>query len=258
MELWLPQLISAIASVAALITAVIVFFTLREMILQRQLSYKPDLVCKPSFFSCSANIQETLTNWEISVNSRFQTRPDKIDDQKNLRHPSIEIFNIGLGAAKNIEVIWQFDYKKAIEFTKKASMTLGFKVFIEDEILAIKGSNFGTYINIKASLSNALDYVLPVSIAYKPATIMVPSPFFDLLALNYIFQHYKGPLEKVKYELPGFPQLIMLLKYFDVGGNCHTRTFRTDPKVSIIEVSHNKNGILDSICVDFELEHILI
>ena len=60
MEFSLTELVSTVSSFAALLTAIIVFFTLIEMKRQRQSAYKPDLMFKPIRFSFSAGFADVL------------------------------------------------------------------------------------------------------------------------------------------------------------------------------------------------------
>jgi hypothetical protein len=112
MEFSLIELVTAVSSFAALLTAIIVFFTLIEMKRQRQSAYKPDLMFKPIRFSFSADFFDVL-------DYKIASQKDD-DDSKNEQYkPTGQIYNIGLGSAKNLYPTLHFDYRKAIKLVNE-------------------------------------------------------------------------------------------------------------------------------------------
>lgn len=215
MQITLSELISAISSVAAFVTAIIVFFTLLEMIRQRQSSYMPDLVCKPLQFSVSADITDTL-KYTISSKDNGDNR-----DQDH-RDPQGKIFNIGLGSAKNLNLTWRFDHEKAIEDVKRLNLELDLALFIKDNFMIIKCESGGIYINLAIAYLKSIDYILPVSITNQPVSIPIPSCYVHLLSIYSIFQIYKDS-ENVLDALSSFPQTWLTIKFKDVGGRIYKK-----------------------------------
>lgn len=247
MQMSLPELISLISSVAALVTAIIVFFTLIEMKRQRQSSYKPDLICKPLRFSISANTTDNLQHVISTIDNR-----DKSDQD---HHSSDgEVFNIGLGSAKNLCVTWRFDYEQATELVNKLNVELGLTISIEDNILIIKDKNGGTCIDLEHDLLQSIDYLLPVSIENKPAPILIPSSYVHLIGLYSVLRIYRDPEITLNFGLSDFPQLGMTTDFNDVGGKGYKKKHRVNPRRLAMELKHNDDGTPMSIKIDFLLE----
>jgi hypothetical protein len=226
MQINLSELISAISSVAAFVTAIIVFFTLLEMIRQRQSSYKPDLVCKSTQFYVSADVTGTL-QYTIST----EDNGDKGD--RNRRYPQGRIFNIGLGSAKSLNLTWRFDHERAIEDVKRLNLELGLSLFVKDNILTIKGKSGGNYINLANAYLQNIDYILPVSITNKPVSIDIPFSYVHLLSIYSIFQIYNDSGNPLNF-LSSFPHIWLTIKFKDVGGRIYKKKYGVNARYQYI------------------------
>ena len=248
MQITLSELISAISSVAAFVTAIIVFFTLLEMIRQRQSTYKPDLVCKSTQFFVSADVIDTL-QYTIST----KDNDDKGD--QNRRAPQGRAFNIGLGSAKNLILTWRFDHDRAIEDVSRLNLELGLSLFVEENILKIKGKFGGIHINLANDNFQNIDYILPVSITNEPVSIHIPFSYVHLLSIYSIFQMYNDS-ENALDALSSFPQIWLTIKFKDVGGRVYKKKYGINARYQYIQwgggdVRPSKN-IKFSIFLEFE------
>jgi len=89
------QIISLLASLATLATAIIAYFALRESILQRESMYRPDLY-----------IGETKYMADISDMSNIKYYPivrDSILRDKTVSSPYLKVNNIGMGTALHVD-----------------------------------------------------------------------------------------------------------------------------------------------------------
>lgn len=89
----LKLFISLAASIATILTVVVMFFTLIEMNRQRVSSYIPNLVFMPS--KISIDHDEDMLEWS---DEWIYTIPNTL--------PEIQIKNLGDGAARNIDIEW--------------------------------------------------------------------------------------------------------------------------------------------------------
>lgn len=246
MKISLIEIISAVSGFAALLTAIIVFFTLIEMKRQRQSSYKPDLTFKPVHFSFSATFTDALQH---KISSK------KINGDSNKAHyePSTEIYNVGLGSAKNLCVTWRFDYQKAIKLIKNAEGKFGLTISLENMLLQIK-DKVVTWIEITYDLRQDIDYLLPASIANETARLLIPSSYVHLLSFYFIFHVYKNPDENILFNFADFPELKMNTKFNDIGGKTYSKKYKINPRRLSMQYNCNDDGCLSSINVDFLLE----
>ncbi|MBW1780965.1 MAG: hypothetical protein JRL30_09525 [Deltaproteobacteria bacterium] len=236
MPITLSELISSISSVAALVTAIIVFFTLLEMIRQRQSSYKPDLVFKPLRFSVSADTFDTL-QYTISTE-------DSGDNSEQGHHdPNGKVFNIGLGSAKNLRFTWQFDHEKAIERVKKLNVELGLTTNVKDKILIIKAKTSSVYISLENDFLQSIDYLLPVSITNQPVIMQIPSCYVNLLSIYSIYQICKNA-DDALHALSSFPRARVTTEYKDVGGKIYKKKYSVNSRYHHIEWGGGDDGTL--------------
>ena len=102
----LTELITLAASFAACISALSAVIAILQVKKQRESSYKPDLFLK-SRGSIDARflLKTPNTNFEYL---QF------VNDQKDVVHSILyTIENIGFGSAKNVKILWSFDFKEA-------------------------------------------------------------------------------------------------------------------------------------------------
>lgn len=109
------QLINVIASLGALISALVALFTLREIKNQRRSAYKPELILKsftiePSKSPLLLSKREYL-NYKVSDFNDHSVNYNNVEFQV---YPPYKINNLGFGIAKNVKCTWYFDHKKAI------------------------------------------------------------------------------------------------------------------------------------------------
>lgn len=91
------QLIAVSSSVAAAISALATFFTVLQVSENRKSSYRPEIIFANTKFSSTRKVKIDSPN----------TDPEK--------YISVDMYNIGLGSAKNIEISWSFSIISAVE-----------------------------------------------------------------------------------------------------------------------------------------------
>jgi hypothetical protein len=209
------QEIALIASIGALLTAiptiflaVATFFSVREMKQQRESSYRPEIVLPTvSLFAKSIPPNGYPLNWRLlGVN----------EDETLSLTLSMPLLNVGLGAAKNVKVRWQFPFKEAVaEFNQLVQKSLSpLPTYLEWEgnSLKVTGSMVTTTCDTENEGLSSLDYVLPVSIQKQPAKCEIPRWFIIICS-----GHLYYSKEKARDVLPARLEI----EYRDIADKPH-------------------------------------
>jgi hypothetical protein len=168
------EIFNIIASLSTAVGSILIFFTLIEMIRQRRALYRPEIII------------ESCTEKEESENAELIKKINKIEQIEISGINFIKLFNIGLGAGKNINLHWDFnindlisyissnDYMKEydIEYDKQKNT-----IFVKSKVI------IGVYININLDWLNSVDHLLPISSNYSPEYINIPSSYLFLLGI---------------------------------------------------------------------------
>src|SRR5687768_4300953 len=105
----LTTLLTIIGQIATWVTIALVYFTLREMRNQRRAAQKPELIIP------KVPIYGYAVDNEIFIASKWSNRELKNDSIVVEERPQAIIYNIGAGAAKEINIKWDFDLSGAIK-----------------------------------------------------------------------------------------------------------------------------------------------
>ncbi len=107
---------SLIASLGALISALVAFFTVYEIKKQRLSLYKPDVLLKSFIVSITKSplqhSSKELIKYKVRDLNDTKENIHKLDFQLE---PRFKFENLGFGIAKRIKCKWQFDEKKALQ-----------------------------------------------------------------------------------------------------------------------------------------------
>jgi hypothetical protein len=200
----LSELLTLASSTAAMCAAIISFFTLFELLKQRKASYKPDLCILKRYFYVKAN--GTLSEWYLTDSSQPHTA-------------SVQLVNIGVGAAKNINANWTFDLDSFIEEINKLSQKSHQNFYIKNEgdLLLIETYNkLSTTVNAKMN-DFQFEYLLASAQDPQGSTLNLPPSYSYLLPI-YVRLHMQLELNIIDIEIP---TLELNLSYSDIGKNQH-------------------------------------
>ena len=210
--------INNIVSIIALCGLIIAICTLREMKLQREHSYAPQLLL------------ENLQVW-MQKNQNGTPCVLKRDWRKKdgfaLPFFDVKIYNIGLGAANTIEIIWLYDRNEIInKFKELGSQTHLLKFDNKKEgyfqylFNAQYGSGYGFYIEPIEDAKIELPFLSP----NKSTNIRIPEAIYNYLTfipfLTLASQEWPRQLN-ITEELAEIE-----LGYNDIGGKHHTQRLK--------------------------------
>jgi hypothetical protein len=236
------ELINLLIAIGSLITSSIAIFTLLEIKKQRKESYKPDLTIRGNNFFVQGylnNFKESCYKYYIPEYTQDSDLDINYEDGKTYR---LKMINIGLHAAKDIQLSWEYNYKEAIDIITNSSSTNYYKIKEANGYLHV------TDLDSKISKSGELSYkdkfdFLQSSSPGNLNEIKFPLPemIMHLFICNWRTSvrnkktktHHNSPLfpsssydhENEIIDPPSLPNIILKIRYDDISGVTYKKKF---------------------------------
>ncbi|MBJ9352893.1 hypothetical protein GHT41_04315 [Citrobacter koseri] len=220
------------ACIAAFISAIAALMAVKQASRQRKLSYKPQVLFKPQYFTYQINNQTK----DILDQVEF-------DDCKNPKSTKREIVvNIGLGAALNVNIEWSYQFDSAINLLNKYFSSLNYQM---------KMSSFANGIELYNSYSETkrmflmnrnkdkLDYILSYNQNPNPTEVTIPYPALSLSCAIIIYS-----LKSESRIFKEAPKLTVKVKYNDIGGVFYTEEYLAKVDFSTIHEKENDSLVM--------------
>jgi hypothetical protein len=230
------QVIEVLPHIATWVTVVLVIFTLIEMAKQRKSTYKPDIVVSKSFIYAYLGHSKLPNRW-----LDHKPEDNEIDiDEVSYKGYFMRAHNLGLGAARDVEFVWNFDRNKIIQKIESISQTypdqirisLNERGFLEIDI----DKSIGMWINLKRDLEHSTDYILPASIDNAGYKLRFPSTYSDLVSILLMVESHRirnsENGEKGEIFAIEFPSLDLKIEYRDIGGSKHSKNLEFSFSIS--------------------------
>jgi hypothetical protein len=222
-----------VTPLAALAAVIVAIFTLREIRLQRQKTYEPQLFLS----NVTVWMQKNLNGTPCILKSDWQ----KQNSQHSLPFFDLEMYNIGLGAANTIKITWLYNRSKIIEkFEQLGSQTNLLKKNNEGhfEYLFNKESSTGYGFIIESTEESIVE--LSFLTANNKENIRMPEAIYNYLS----FIPY---LELVKQNFPRRIELkeeICEIKfsYYDIGGKRHRQRIKMSIELYAFSKEFSENN----------------
>jgi hypothetical protein len=182
----------------------------------------------------------TASNSPKSLPNYWVERADDEEGDTRLNSFSVPLRNIGLGAAKEVELNWSFPIEKVVfEVNNIAQRTLMPAYFkYENEILSLNSEELSASFSMwRNQKHDFVDYVLPASIDQTGVRIHIPAAYIDLVSALIFF----STKDKNFDSFPNIPILRLQLEYFDIGGDKQQASF--DIELNICSISEGGGGI---------------
>lgn len=219
MNMPIDQVITLLASIAACLTAIATFLTVRQIAKQRKASYHPEFAISRVYFH---GLSDELGMGPLPQYWAVTTANGQVDAQ--LKQITFPLYNIGLGAAKAVVVNWSFpidDVAKVLNELAKRTLTMEPFTY-NDAVLNVSSDTIGTSTsNWESQQRDSLDYVLPASVQNEPVLLDVPFAYKTLCSAL-IFFHSK--YDKT-YSFQEIPALKASFEYLDIGNHRHKAVF---------------------------------
>lgn len=214
---------TAVQIVISLISVFLVLFTLFEMQAARNATYLPNV-----FFGDS----EVAITWD--ENGLPVTNDDIMDivsamsgeDATINKVPKIEIYNIGVGTAKDISINW--NVKRNIEqFVDVLNCYEGIEIALDKNMVHIENNEFA--IGSWLPDNNHIDFLLNSTEEFE--TIDFPFPYYELIREVYI-----------RADSREMPSIYLSVSYSDIQGKVYSKNIRIDANVSFLMQNTDGSG----------------
>ena len=225
----IEHLISILTSVAACLSAIAAFFTVRQVSKQREHSYRPELVI-PSIVidGISSNQEKEFIPlwWSDNLNLNSHNDPKRFQ---------FSINNVGLGAAKEIHLSWSFPIEKIVNDINKLIQQSLIPLYFacEDGVLVAKSKDM-VHESIsmwKNQKNEILDFILPSGLEKTPALIVFPDAYKRLLSSCIYFSFKTSKFEM----LEKFPPLLLTISFKDIGNKEHNINLKVLVDLSLVK-----------------------
>lgn len=214
------QVIALAASIGAFMSAIAAFLAVRQNTKQREASYKPELAITRTTFTASKS-QLTKSSF-----ADFWVETSEINNNETvnlLSSLSLSLCNVGLGAAKEVQLKWSFPIDQLVSNINKKAQTALVPAYFEyeNEVLSLKSEQLHAATSMwRNQKHNFVDYVLPASADQEGVQVQVPPAYMELVsALIFFSSKEKGT------TFPEMPALKLELEFFDIGGGKHSSSF---------------------------------
>lgn len=215
--------INSIAAIAAFLTAIITFLTVIEIKKQREHSYHPEInVANIEFYLYKSDYHASETEKKLYLFYSKRRIPEN-ESKSGFNELAIDINNIGLAVAKQVNCYWEADIDaicKALDHKKKSIANWKIKdhfFCVTSErlnlewVFAIEEDNEGEYFN----------FILPYSVENRNTQLRVPSYFTDL----YWIYKVKEVLDKPYTSDMDYPPIKLHIEYTNIHGKKIKKTF---------------------------------
>lgn len=236
----IDQSIALFASIGACLSALATFLTVRQIAMQREASYRPELSFSRILFEAGPNPLRGGALPEKWVNKKSGSEPAML-----LEDLSVPLRNVGLGTAKEVAISWSFPIDETIErVNQSAQRTLTPAYFSNDEWgVSIKSESLGNGTSMWRNQKKvSVDYVLPASIEKEPVDVKLPHAYVQLCSAELYFSQ-KDKDVNGSYNLP---PLTANIEYIDIGNRKHCAIFEFKLNIVMIVGSGEAfNGYID-------------
>ena len=248
----LSNVAALVAALAAMVTAWGTLQTVRQMQRQMEASYRPELtfarvLLKAEPDSPSSPLpthwteQPLPTHW--TEEPRFPVSGTTTSTSK-ITAPAwffTNLYNVGLGAATSINVVWNFAVEDMVEEINRLAQRTLSPAFYEYKqgVLSLVSP---TWPEITISWENekkaSLDYIMPESSQHTAAALTIPMTYIQLLSTYLYLQHVQ---KDNRAEMKAFP-LKIDISYGDISGRRHQVSFSLRVNVEIIASTSKKKN----------------
>lgn len=235
MEL-ITTIISILSSIAVLVSLIIAYRALIEVRKQRETIYLPDLITKGYEFSCYAEKADSYI--KVRYCYLFDTNFLPIDDAPHKNPFYIDLYNIGLGTAKNITIRFDINISEVIKEIERIANDNHKSKIVKFEL----GENWLNY-DAESYTGGGItiaDYMLRKEIGFLLPTsanngfIKVEFPYVITILINvfnYVLYRCYESFGGIYYnndkrvKIPLFPTFHFYLEYQDINNKIHNKTY---------------------------------
>lgn len=210
---------SLIRNFATIVASCISAITLFILIRQNERTYQPDLVMSPDPKVFHISYRDTIEKCE---DLRIIVGQDSTGEKLNLR-----AINLGLGAAKNLDIIWTYDPERLDDTAAIGSFRIPTGLTYNKEVNALMlRSCF-----MKETMGGQLEYCLPFNAEKEATAISLPLNYVRMwsnLAVR-IGMSREIPRDQriklIEQLAASFQDLTCSIRYFDINGREYHKSY---------------------------------
>lgn len=221
-----------ISALATVVYTIITIRTLKEIKIQRETTYLPNLVLGDSFFTMYINENLSLDNIEF----------EELDSKIKSKKCNLKIYNIGFASAKDVKVKFEIDNEKFFQIIKDNYPTFEIEKLNNPQFISYKYEKIREMHNIIAQSSKEIEFILPVNTNSTPFLVEVPAYFIRILSLI----TYKIDDYDILQDLPTFN---LNISFKDLANKKHSISYqlgfnifsmsKTDTIFEIIKINYS-------------------
>ncbi|NUL39421.1 hypothetical protein [Kosakonia sacchari] len=213
------------ACIAAFVSALAALLAVKQAVLQRKLSYKPQILLRPQFF-----------DYEFDNNKLDILNQVKFRDSNNLSLNKSDLaVNIGLGAALEIVISWDVDTDDVINRLNSYFATLKKQIKLTRYMNGVSldySTDNKDFILVRENTSERVDYILSYNQKPSPTDIIFPYAYISMACASFIFSlDAEGRVIKLSTR----PEV--KFEYKDIGGEIYQDEYYIN-----VEIGHFTKG----------------
>ncbi|NNN82395.1 hypothetical protein [Vibrio sp. 11-4(1)] len=222
----IDQWVSISASIGACLSAIAALFAVKLSSKHSRASYKPELVISKKPFKSSATSSDAPTDW-------LEIDDEENSDTHKRSYFSLPLSNVGLGAAKQIEVNWSFPIESMVKSVNKITQENHIQAYFkyDNGMLSYDTESGKKSVSVwRNQKESKLDFVLPSSVESNSSELFLPPAYIQLVSavIYFYFQNDR------KEQFPDLPNIQAKVSYFDIGGKKHTCKFELSTEIAMI------------------------
>ena len=225
------------AGVATAASAYLGYQALKEVRKQREATYHPELVLSGGEFKIY-NLPTTVIPFPASIPWEYSYKNQEAEyhatSQSKIVPLPINIYNIGLGAAKNVVVTCETNYNEWLDifngFSERVEGELPFTITqdLNNRVLSFRSAAFvgvGSRTLLTGKQSKTYNHILPSSIDRNPQEFILPYAIFYFLSAFTYIEFYTQDSKKPLYKRPPLPAINFTVDYLDIANKIISKNF---------------------------------
>lgn len=220
----IDQGISLAASIGACLSALAAFFAVHLASKHSKASYKPELVIARTRFKSIAS---------GGIPCEWLSEPENEDENTPQMMFSVPLRNVGLGAAKEVDINWSFPIEELVSTVNELAQKSLIPAYFDynNGVLSLKAESGSGHTSIwKNQQNQTVDFVLPAPVDQVPYKLVLPLAYTQLVSALVYFSAKSDSFE----SFPEIPSLHASLSYFDIGGAKHKNNFAIESNINMI------------------------
>lgn len=215
--------------------------TLKELQRQREVSHKPQLIITDQRFIIPSSERKTFgtNDWVANADSGSDGKEIQIDEF------SLELFNIGKGAARSVQIKWQCNLEglvKEINDIAQRKM-IGLHISLNEKFLHINASNgLNRSYDLRDVLNPKHNFVLPSSIDANPQNVCFPNSYRGLVGMFLYVQFYDSlKVDEIKDTSLELPEFKCEISFQDIAGKSYVTLQKVKPVLTFASLIDKEN-----------------